>query len=400
VSGVEPAGGPDFSTLVVRAGQPADLGGARPTVPPIHNASAFYFDSAARLDRAFEGGGYVYSRFANPTVAAFETAVAQLEGAAGAVAFGSGLAALHAAILTCRTGADRALIASRDCYGGTAGLIEGPLRAVGVRGELIDFQDPVELERALAERPAALLVETLSNPLLRLVDLAELCARARAVGTRVIVDNTFGTPWLLRPLALGADLVVHSATKYLSGHGDVTAGVVAGAEPLLADLRTLARLVGGVLGPNEAWLALRGLRTLALRMERQCANALELAQWLESQPRADRVYYPGLDSHPQHDLARRLLRGGYGAVVAFDLRPATAAAATTFMDRLQLFTPAPTVGDLESLVMYPAQASHRSLSSDQRRQIGIGDGLIRLSVGIEAVADLRADLAQALGALD
>lgn len=392
--------GPDLGleTLVVRVGEASDLGGAVPTAVPIHNAASFYYHTLDELDRAFDGG-YVYSRFANPTVAAFESAVARLESAAGAVAFASGMAAIHGAVLAVLAGGDDLLVASRDCYGGTQGLIEGPLRTLGIQSCLVDLTDGAAVERALAERPRALLLETVSNPLVRVADLPTLSARAHAVGARVIVDSTFTTPYLCRPLELGADLVVHSATKYLSGHGDVTAGVVAGRAELLEPLRRVAKLVGGVLGPNEAYLALRGIKTLALRMERQCQNALAIARWLREQPRVRRVYYPGLPDHPQHELARRLLGGRFGAVVAFDLDPPEPAAVARFIDHLELFAGAPTVGDVASLVMYPARASHRGLSPAERVAVGIGDGLVRLSVGIESADDLIADLARALAAV-
>ena len=384
-----------FETRVARLGHQPDLGAARPTAVPIHNAASFWFETMAELERAFDGAGYVYSRFANPTVVALEGAVAELEGADGAVAFGSGMAALHAAVLACIPGPDATVAASRDCYGGTQALLVGPLAALGLRSVFVDYTDSQGTAAALAERPSALLVEMISNPLLRIVDLPAVAARAHERGALVIADSTFSTPYLCRPLELGADLVVHSATKYLGGHGDVTAGIAAGRGELVERLRTVARLVGGVLGPNEAYLALRGMKTLALRMERQCRNAFELARWLAAQPRAGRVYYPGLADHPQHELAGRLFRGGYGAVVAFDLDPPEPARVEAFVDRLRLFTPAPTVGDLESLVMYPARASHRGLSADERARIGIGPGLVRLSVGIERVEDLEADLAQA-----
>jgi cystathionine gamma-synthase/methionine-gamma-lyase len=295
-------------------------------------------------------------------------------------------------------GPDDRLVTSRDCYGGTQGLIAGPLATLGIAGTFVDLLDQQAVEASLGGRPRAVLFETLSNPLVRLVDAPALVERARAVGARTIVDSTFTTPYLCRPLEWGVDLVVHSATKYLGGHGDLTAGVVAGRAELLEPLRRIARLTGGVLGPNEAWLALRGLKTLALRMERQCANAFELARWLEGHPRVSRVYYPGLFSHPQQALAARLLGGRFGAVVSFDLRPAEAAAASAVIDRLRWFKPAPTVGDVESLVMYPPRASHRGLTELERLAVGIGPGLIRLSVGAESVEDLKADLEQALAA--
>jgi cystathionine gamma-synthase/methionine-gamma-lyase len=306
------------------------------------------------------------------------------------------MAALHAALLVTLSRPDDLLAASRDCYGGTQGLIAGPLAALGIRSTFVDLVDQDAIDRLLAERPPVVLLETVSNPLLRLVDIPTLVERVSAFGARVIVDSTFTTPYLCRPLEWGVDLVVHSATKYLGGHGDLTAGVVVARAELLEPLRQVARLVGGVLGPHEAWLALRGLKTLALRMERQGANALELARWLEQHPRVSRVYYPGLPSHPQHSLAARLLAGRFGAVVSFDLQPADPAAATAVIDRLRWFKPAPTVGDVESLVMYPPRASHRGLTEQQRREIGIGPGLIRLSLGIESADDLKADLARAL----
>lgn len=392
----DPEPGLGFNTRVARLGHGVqELGGARPTAVPIHNAASFSYESQAALDAAFDGG-YVYSRFTNPTVAAFEAAVAELEGAEAAVAFSSGMAAIHAAIVACLPGPDEPVAASRDCYGGTQGLLVGPLASLGIRSFFADFTASDGVESIFAERPRVLLLETISNPLLRLVDVSAVAEVAHARDALVIVDSTFSTPYLCRPLELGADLVLHSATKYIGGHGDVTAGVVAGRRDLVGRVRAVARLAGGVLGPNEAYLALRGMKTLGLRMERQCRNALELARWLEGQARVTRVYYPGLPSHPQHELATRLLRGGYGAVVSFDLDPPESAAVQAVIDRLELFTSAPTVGDLESLVMYPTRASHRGLTPEQRQEVGIGPGLIRLSVGIENVEDLRADLERAL----
>jgi cystathionine gamma-synthase/methionine-gamma-lyase len=308
------------------------------------------------------------------------------------------MAALHAAVVALVGGTDALVLASRDCYGGTHGLLDGPLASLGLRTLFADLTDPATVDQGLSERPRVLLLETISNPLLRVVDLPELAARAHAVGSRVVVDATFTTPYLCRPLDLGADLVVHSATKYLGGHGDVTAGVVAGPAALIAEVRRVARLVGGVLGPQEAWLTLRGLRTLALRMERQCRNAARLADWLDRQPRVSEVYYPGLASHAQHEVAARLFRGGYGAMVAFDLEPADRATVERFIDRLRLFKPAPTLGDVQSLVMYPRRAAQRGLTAEQCTLLGIGPGLVRLSVGIEAFEDLRDDLARALAA--
>jgi len=242
-----------------------------------------------------------------------------------------------------------------------------------------------------------LYLETISNPLVKILDLPHLAAMARAAGVYTLVDNTFASPYLLRPIQHGADLVIHSATKYIGGHGDVTGGTVAAAnEELGGRLRRLARLLGAGLGPNEAWLCHRGVKTLSLRMARQCDNSLEIARWLETDPRVGRVYYPGLPSHEQHELAGCLLGGRFGAMIAFDLHDGNRDRVRRFIDALELVQPAPTLGDLRTLTLYPAQASHRGLTTEQRHAVGIGDGLIRLSVGIEDPPDLLADLDRAL----
>lgn len=390
-----------LATLAVHSGQLEPAGG-QPLAVPIYHAAAFVYDSADELDAAFAGErrGYVYSRYANPTVAALEQAVAVLEGAEEAVAFSSGMAAIHAALLATGLKAGDCVLASQDCYGMTRTLLEGLFSTLGVRVRFIDLLDRAGMVAAVeAERPRALLVETISNPLLRIADLPEVAAIARAAGAALLVDATFTPPPILRALEHGADLVIHSATKYFGGHDDVTGGVVAGSAERAAELRALVKLVGGVLSPAEAFLTLRGIKTLPLRVERQCQSAAAVAEWLEGHPRIARVYYPGLASHPQHALARRLLSSGlFGAMVAFDLREADRGAVFAFMDRLRLVRPAPTLGDVYSLLLYPAMASHRGLAPEQRRALGIGDGLVRLSVGIEDPADIVADLARALGA--
>jgi cystathionine gamma-synthase/methionine-gamma-lyase len=256
------------------------------------------------------------------------------------------------------------------------------------------------LEQALAEeRPAAVILETISNPLLKVADLPAVIERAHAAGAEVIVDATFSTPWLCRPLEYSADYVVHSATKYLGGHGDVLGGVIATSRPRRQSLNELLKLVGSILGPHEAWLILRGLKTLPLRVQRQCENALRVAQWLEAHPAVARVNYPGLPSHPHHELATRLFGGrGYGGVVSFELAGGGAPAAFRFLEALRLVLPATSLGDIYSLVLYPAMSSHRSLTPEERARLGISDNLLRLSVGIEDVADIQADLDQALRA--
>jgi cystathionine gamma-synthase/methionine-gamma-lyase len=246
-------------------------------------------------------------------------------------------------------------------------------------------------------RPQVVLLETLSNPLLRLADIEQIAEVSHGVDAAVVVDNTFASPYLVRPLELGADYAAHSVTKYLSGHGDVMAGVVVSSEARCVGLREVAKIVGGILGPNEAYLSLRGLKTLPLRMERQCKNAARIAAWLEAHPKVERVYYPGLRSHPQHRLTRHLFPGGlFGAMVAFDIRGARKKEVFRFLESLELCIPATTLGDLHTLALYPAHASHRALTPQQRAAVGIGDGLVRLSVGIEDTDDILADLVQAL----
>jgi cystathionine gamma-synthase/methionine-gamma-lyase len=261
--------------------------------------------------------------------------------------------------------------------------------------------DLAAAEAALAEtHPAALLVETISNPLLKVADLPALGDLARRYGAGLLVDNTFASPYLCNPLAMGADFVIHSATKYIGGHGDVMAGVVVTSAANRRTLYELNKLVGGVLGPFEAWLAMRGLKTLPLRLRQQCANAASIAQRLSGHPRIARVNYPGLPAHPQHELAGRLFASrGFGGVLSFEITGAGQAAVFRFMEALELCLPGTTLGDIYTLVLHPATSSHRSLSAEERRRVGIADGLVRLSAGIEEAADIIADLEQALARL-
>ena len=390
-----------FETLAAHGGEGLEPGDWQPTSTPIHNASGFVMPSFDALDEVFAGRrpGYYYTRDGNPTVRAFEAALAELEMAPLVGAFSSGMAAIHAALLAADVRPGDTVLATRDCYGLTRVLLTGHFAELGVRTELVDMIDLAAVERGLAERPKVLYLETISNPLVVVLDLPRLAELARGAGARILVDNTFASPYLLRPTQYGADLVIHSATKYIGGHGDVTGGTVAAAdEETGRRLHYLAKLLGAVLGPTEAWLCHRGLKTLPLRMDRQCDNALEIAQWLDLHPRVSRVHYPGLPSHPQHELAGRLLSGRYGAIVSFDLRDGDRDAVRRFMDALRLVQPAPTLGDLRTLTLYPAQASHRGLTPEERRAVGIGDGLVRLSIGVETPADLTADLNQALAA--
>jgi cystathionine gamma-synthase/methionine-gamma-lyase len=388
----------ELDTLAVHSGRPKREG-ATPLSPPIEAASTWIYETAEALDAPLGGGpGFVYARYGNPTVAAFEAAVAALEGAAGAVAYSSGMAAIHAAILASGVRAGETVLVSRDVYGSTVTLVEGLLAPLGLRACVADFTDPERLGQVVrAERPRVILFEILTNPLLHVIDPRAAVTPAREVGAVTIADNTVTTPLLCRPLALGADLVVHSATKYLSGHGDVTAGVVAAGEAWLPELRRVGRLAGATLSPFEAFLALRGLRTLPLRLRRQEENAAGLAERLAGNRHLRKVNYPGLPDHPANAAARELLPPGrFGAMLSFELAGGGRARVLRFMDALRLVTLATTLGDLYSELLYPAMASHRFWTPQQRAEAGISDELVRLSVGIEDLADIAADVEQAL----
>jgi cystathionine beta-lyase/cystathionine gamma-synthase len=391
-----------FDTLAVHAGAPAfTIDGAHPTTPPLVPASSYWYDSADDLDRVLgdEQPGYSYARYASPTVVAFEQAVAALEAAPASVAFASGMAAIHAAVRWCAPRPGSVVFVSQDCYGGTFSLLSNTLGQEGVTVRFVDVFDLPGLAQRLADdRPAALLLEIVSNPLERVADLEAIVALAKRYDVPLLVDSTFTTPYLIRPLSLGAACVIHSATKYLGGHGDVTGGVVACSSVEQATaLRSWRKVTGAILGVMEAYLSVRGMRTLSLRVARQCANAAAISQTLSRDARIERVYYPGLADGPDYAVACRLFPEGlFGAVLAFAIRDADRATVMRFLERLKLIHAAPTLGDCFSLVLYPVIASHRGLTPEQRRERGIHDNVVRFSAGIEDPADLIADLDQAL----
>jgi cystathionine gamma-synthase/methionine-gamma-lyase len=380
-----------------------------PVVTPVHHSVGYTYEDTEDLDRVFAGSSDnpVYTRYGNPTVAAFETAVAALEGGQAALAYGSGMAAIHAALLAAGARAGASVVAAHDVYGATYALLSRLLASQGVTIRFVDAADLNAVDAAAKElKPVAVLVETVSNPLLKVADLPALARISHEAGAAFIVDNTFATPVLCRPLALGADFVVHSATKYLGGHGDVLGGVVVvGQRAQRAALNELNKLLGANLAPQEAWLAHRGLKTLPLRMERQCRNAAIVAEWLEAEKRVSRVNYPGLASHPQHRLAEALFGDPasdqtlFGGMMSFDLAGAGRAEVFRFLEALRLVQPATTLGDVYTLTLYPAMSSHRTLDPETRARIGIGEGLVRLSIGIEDPRDIIADLDQALAAV-
>jgi cystathionine gamma-synthase/methionine-gamma-lyase len=285
-----------------------------------------------------------------------------------------------------------------DVYGATFALLNRLFSELGVVVKFVDLSDLAGVEAALAETsPVVLIAETISNPLLKVADVPALAGLARRFGAQLLIDNTFATPYLRKPLNDGANFVIHSATKYIGGHGDVMAGVVVTSAENRRKLYDLTILTGGILGPFEAWLALRGVKTLPLRFRQQCANASQVAQWLAGQPKISRVNFPGLPHHAQHALAGRLFEErGYGAMLSFEIAEADQASVFRFMEALTVCLPAPTLGDIYSLVLHPATSSHRTLSAEDRARVGISDGLLRLSTGIEDVADIIADLEQAL----
>jgi cystathionine gamma-lyase len=385
---------PGFATRAIHAGQEPDpTTGAIMT--PIY-ATSTYVQTSPGVHK-----GYDYARTANPTRAALEACVANLEAGARGYAFASGLAGMATVLDALPAGSH--VVASDDLYGGTYRLFENVRkRSANLGATFVDLSDPERLHAAIRPETKMVWIETPSNPLLKLIDLAAVAKIAREHDLIAVADNTFATPWIQRPLECGFDLVVHSATKYLNGHSDMVGGVVVvGGEPrhaaLAERLGYLQNAVGGVSGPFDSFLVLRGLKTLALRMERHCSNALELARWLGEQPEVATVYYPGLPSHPRHDLARRQMRA-FGGMVTIALKT-DLAGTKRFLERCRLFALAESLGGVESLIEHPALMTHGSIPEPQRDALGIGDSLVRLSVGVEDVEDLRRDLREALDAI-
>ncbi|MBB5877167.1 cystathionine gamma-synthase [Xanthomonas sp. 3498] len=377
-----------LATLAIHGGQHPDPSTGA-VMPPIYATSTYAQSSPG------EHQGFEYSRTHNPTRFAYERCVAALEGGSRGFAFASGMAATATVIELLDSGSH--VIAMDDLYGGSYRLFERVRkRTAALEFGFVDLTDPAAFEAAIRPTTKMVWIETPTNPMLKIVDIAAIAAIARKHGLLVVVDNTFASPLLQRPLALGADIVVHSATKYLNGHSDMVGGmaVVGDNAELAEQLAFLQNSVGGVQGPFDSFLALRGLKTLPLRMRAHCDNALALAQWLETHPAVEKVIYPGLPSHPQHALAGRQM-AGYGGIVSIVLKGGFDAA-KRFCERTRLFTLAESLGGVESLVNHPAVMTHASVPVQRRDQLGISDALVRLSVGVEDVGDLRHDLEQAL----
>ncbi len=391
----------NFNTQLVHAGERGETPHGKPVSTPIYATATFTYDSMAEVDQVFAGEkqGYIYTRYGNPTVAALEQAVQVLEEGAVSCAYSTGMAALHAAIFACELGPGATILASQDLYGATLDLLYKVLGSYGIKTATADFSDLEALRaKALEVGPRLLIAETISNPLLKVCDIAACAEIARELGARFIVDNTFASPYLCQPLKHGADFVVHSATKYLGGHADVMGGLVVARDN--ADLLALVgvmKLVGGVLGTWEAHEILRGVKTLAVRMDRQCANALSLATRLANHTRVSRVHYPALAGAHSAETVKRMLRAPHaGALVSIELKENTQAAAFRFMDALSLCVRSTSLGDVFTGVLHPATASHREVAPKRRLQLGISDGLVRISLGIEDIEDIIADIEQAL----
>ncbi len=377
-----------FATLAIHAGQEPDpVTGA--VMTPVYQTSTYVQEGVGRHK------GYEYARTQNPTREALEACIAALEGATEGIAFGSGTAAIHA-LMTLLDGGDH-VGAGENLYGGTHRLFDQVLSRFGLAFDYVDARDAGAVERAITPESKMLYVETPSNPLMRLTDLEAMAGLADEAGLILVVDNTFMTPFFQRPIELGARLVVHSTTKFLNGHSDMVGGVVVTRDAALAErLRFIQNSVGAVPGPLDCWLALRGLKTLHVRMERSEASARDLAAWLADHPKVEAVHYPGLPEHPQHDLARRQM-SGFGGVISleFDDRDK----GTRFLESLEVFQLAESLGGVESLCSHPVSMTHAAVPEAERERMGFSDRLVRLSVGIEDIEDLREDLARALEAV-
>ncbi len=382
------------STKMIHAGH-HEGDAVAPVTTPIYETTTFVFENAGEVREYQEGKSrkFLYSRYSNPTVAAVEQTIASLEGAEAALVLSSGQAATSTALLSLLRAGDE-IICSSGIYGGTLHLISDLLAKFGIRPRFVSLEELATIGDVLSDATKAVWFETPINPTLRCVDIAAVAAACRARGVLSIADNTFASPVNQHPLALGVDLVMHSATKYLNGHSDVTAGALAGPAALLQPIEKTRRLLGGILDPYAAYALGRGLKTLGVRVERQNATAMAVAQWLDNDPRVDRVYYPGLPSHPDHALAARQMTG-FGGMVCLDLG-GRLDRATRFFDRLRLIARAASLGGVESLCSLPVLTSQWGHSPEELARAGVTEGMARLSIGLEDPADLIADLDQAL----
>ena len=386
-----------FATRAIHAGTPPDPAtGSR--AAPIYQTAAYVFGSTEQAAELFalRSYGHIYSRISNPTVAAFEERMASLEGGLGAIAFSSGLAAQLCTVLTLAQAGDH-LVCTQNVYGGTVTQLSVTVKRMGIETTFVSAEDPAAASAAIRPETRLLFVETIGNPSGLVADLRRFAEVAHAADIPLVVDNTFATPYFQQPLALGAQIVVHSTTKYIGGHSDVVGGIaITDDEAIYDQIRFVQNAVGGVPGPQDAWLTMRGAKTLALRMREHARNAQIVAEFLESRADVARVNYPGLESHPQRELAERQM-SGFGGMLSFELR-GPAERALEFARRLKYFSLAESLGGVESLICHPGRMTHGSIPKEERERRGITDRLLRLSVGIEDAADLLDDLREALDA--
>lgn len=385
-----------FNTKIIHGGQEHDpVTGAH--VSPIYQTSTYVLpntEEAIRLNQN-QDQGFTYTRFGSPSAAELERKIAILENAEAALAVGSGMAAISTALLTLLQNGDH-VIAGDVIYGCTFALIKNVLTSFGVEVTLVDTSDLEQVKAALRPNTKCIYVETPANPTLRISDIEEISKIAHENGAKVIVDSTFASPYLQRPLDLGADIVVHSGTKFLCGHGTVVAGVLAGSKKLMDRARfPILQVFGSVISPFDAWLLMQGMKTLGIRMERHCENAMKVAEFLDNHPQVEKVYYPGLASHPTHEIAKKQMTGGFGGLMSVDIKGGIEAG-KVMMDNVKVFSLATSLGNIDSLIQHSPTMSHFDMSKEEREAVGINDGQVRISVGVEDVDDLIADLDQAL----
>lgn len=393
-----------FESQVVHTGdRKRGACGHIPSTVPINLGTTYFYDSAQKLDRVMgnEEEGYSYARYGNPTNQALEELVQSLESGAGALATSSGMSAIQIAVQAALIDRPHSIVASNALYGATIKMFDHVFGSFDVEVSYVDVCDLDRLQKAVtANRAGVVFVESISNPLMRVGRLDKIAEIARSAGAALIVDNTFATPMMVRPLEWGAHLVVHSATKYLAGHGDVLGGLIIGDREHMETVHALSRTIGPVLGPFDSYLTMRGIKTFALRFQRQCQNADAVAAWLRQSPHIQRVYHCSDSDHPDAEAIRLLFTPGLAsAIISFEIRDAGRTEVMAFMDRLKMIVPGTSLGDVHSLLLYPAMASHRDLSPKMRERMGIHDNLVRLAAGIEAADDIIEDLDQALAAV-
>ncbi len=393
----------NFESQVVHAGDRKRRKGAVvPSTTPIHLGTTYFYESAATLDRILghEEQGFSYVRYNNPTNEALEELTTTLERGFGSLATSSGMAALQIAFQAALIDRPHTILASDSIYGATISLLDQVMSPFGVQVHYVNICDLAAVEKAIEKtKPGCVFIESISNPLLRVGRIDKIAELARAGNAALVVDNTFATPLMVRPLELGAHIVVHSATKYFAGHGDVLGGIVVSDQPHYEAVRSIARIAGPLLGAFESYLTMRGMKTLAVRFERQCQNAKALAEWLSEHPCVDRVYHCSRADHPDADAIQNCFAPElFGAILSFEIKDAVKAGVMAFMDRLKMIVPGTSLGDVHSLLLYPLIASHRTISPKMRARMGIRENLVRVAAGIEHIDDIKADLDQALRA--